>query len=1038
MSNLNCGVRARWVGALLGALCASAVERVSDAQTLRPTISESFRGGVAVDGWAVVSSRTDEVPGVFRIRLPRGARVRQAVLYDVVQMHGTGFPVAAGPAGSPRRVTLGRMGAQFVRNLEGMPDQVLTNTYGLWRNDVTTQVRAVVGAAATGGIVEVPATERGDEHYNHTAYPQYLQHQLVVLYDHDAAPVRTVVVYEGLMVTGNMSMNLPLPVPAANRCPMGSTRGEPFAASVGIGWEYTGSEEDTTITVNGMNLTTLAGGADDWDQLADMSVPRPASVPSAQFANGLATAALGTVGSFGGAEPSMGVAVGSPLGVDGDAVLGAHSPASRRDDELYDFRGFVPDGASSVTIGITGNANEVLSSVVVQMLGRLGAADADGDGHTDAVEGDCTTDTDADGTPDYLDADSDNDCLPDRTETAASRTNPATPAAPDANCVTLGLGATCDTTRGVCGCATNADCRAATRPICDPTVRQCIPCTTDATCAAVSAATPACVTTGANAGACVQCVTNAHCPSTAPVCDATTSRCTDPDTDGDTIPDRLEFGPGGMGMPRDSDGDMTPDFRDPDDDGDSIPTRDELGAGGFAMPRNSNETVPAGEGVANMVVDYLDPDDDGDGIPTRTEATLEGMTPGDADGVPAYLDRDSDGDTIFDAVERGMDGAMPRNSDGEDRPDFLDADDDNDTISTADEARLDATMADDFDGDGVPSHLDLDSDADGLLDRAEGTTDGDMNMAPDFLDPADDSDGDGVPNAIERGCAAGADGGVGDASADGSAPCIMGDRDTDNDGTPDYLDPDDDGDGIPTRVERSLDPSVGDDLDMDGAPSYRDLDSDGDSVPDAIERAMDGSNPANTDGVMDGADFLDTDSDNDCVGDRDPREAGAARTDAAMPSAMADSNCSGDAPVCDTSAGVCVRCVAVMGGASRGCESSTDGRACVAAMSPAMNRCGCAADMDCAASAMCDTTAMRCVPRSMPDAGADASVDASAEAGRADAAMDSGAPPSAPVLSGDGACACRVPAAPSHGASKPALLLIAALAAALSARKARR
>jgi hypothetical protein len=87
---------------------------------------------------------------------------------------------------------------------------------------------------------------------------------------------------------------------------------------------------------------------------------------------------------------------------------------------------------------------------------------------------------------------------------------------------------------------------------------------------------------------------------------------------------------------------------------------------------------------------------------------------------------------------------------------------------------------------------------------------------------------------------------------------------------------------------------------------------------------------------------------------------------------------------------------------------------------------------------MCDTTAMRCVPRSMPDAGSDASVDASAEAGRADAAMDSGAPPSAPVLSGDGACACRVPAAPSHGASKPALLLIAALAAALSARKARR
>jgi hypothetical protein len=633
---------------------------------------------------------------------------------------------------------------------------------------------------------------------------------------------------------------------------------------------------------------------------------------------------------------------------------------------------------------------------------------------------------------------------------------------------------------------------------------------------------------------CEECRVNADCPATRPVCSPMTGSCTDPDMDGDGVPDRVEvmigtnpmntdshmdgvpdgseIGSGPMFMTRDTDGDMTIDALDNDDDGDGVPTRTELGMGGFMMPRNSDGSVPMGEGTSDTTPDFLDSDDDGDGIPTRTEITLEGMSERDMDMVPAYLDRDSDGDSIPDSFEAGMMPAMPRDSDmdmtadfldvdddgdtvptvdelgaggfripqnsdasppdgagmADMIPDWLDADDDGDGISTADEVRLDMSMNDDFDGDGIPSFREWDSDGDGLIDRTEGVTDRDMNMRPDFLDPSDDSDGDGVPNSMERGgCGgmmmmgegdagassdAGLDGGAVDSgSADAGVRCVGGDRDTDGDGIPDFLDPDDDGDGIPTTIERTLDPSMGDDFDMDGIPSYRDTDSDGDGVPDATERGMNGMMPANTDTVMDGADFLDLDSDNDCVRDSDMREMGAARTDAAMPSAMADSNCGGATPVCNTEVGACVLCTTRMG-ASVGCGMMSSGNACIVTTSMDMETraCGCRMDSDCAASSMCDTMTNRCVARPVPDAGPEAGTDASAsdggnaEAGASDGGMDGSAADGGAfvgTLSGDGACACRVPAAPARGDGRgvAALALAGGLALVLGARrKARR
>ncbi|MCX7807905.1 MAG: hypothetical protein N2515_04805, partial [Deltaproteobacteria bacterium] len=118
---------------------------------LTPLFSGTLRGGIAVDGWAGVSSPTFETTGVFRIQLPRGARVRQA-FYGVVAL--TPIPIPPGPAGHPRRVTLGRAPHLFVRTVEGMPDRLPTGagafTWALFQNDVTEVVRGIVGDSAPG------------------------------------------------------------------------------------------------------------------------------------------------------------------------------------------------------------------------------------------------------------------------------------------------------------------------------------------------------------------------------------------------------------------------------------------------------------------------------------------------------------------------------------------------------------------------------------------------------------------------------------------------------------------------------------------------------------------------------------------------------------------------------------------------------------------------------------------------------------------------------------------------------------------------
>ena len=269
-------------------------------------------------------------------------------------------------------------------------------------------------------------------------------------------------------------------------------------------------------------------------------------------------------------------------------------------------------------------------------------------------------------------------------------------------------------------------------------------------------------------------------------------------------------------------------------------------------------------------------DPDGDGISTRYEGTGDA----DADGVPNANDADSDNDGIPDRFEGGHGQAFrcdvpPDDSDNDGTPDFLDGDANGDGIRDAAQVAPSPAQP----GAGAAPALDCFRDAERGVSRdtANGwachpyDTDGDN--VPDYADA--DADGDRISNSAEI------------APGTAAAPA-----DTDADGVPDWRDRDSDGDGIGDAQEGTAD------RDNDTVPNYRDLDSDGDNPPgseaggDAAEAGDDDlATPAAecareldvrtldlTRPMMDGIpDYLDTDSDNDGLGDREESIAGTDR-----------------------------------------------------------------------------------------------------------------------------------------------------------------
>ncbi|WP_269009631.1 invasin domain 3-containing protein [Aquirufa ecclesiirivi] len=325
----------------------------------------------------------------------------------------------------------------------------------------------------------------------------------------------------------------------------------------------------------------------------------------------------------------------------------------------------------------------------------------------------------------------------------------------------------------------------------------------------------------------------------------------DTDSDNDTVSDKMEVGPN-PNMPRDSDNDGLADFRDVDSDNDTMPDGVEVGIINGA-PVDTDK-----DGLADM----LDTDSDNDTIPDSIEAGKVPLVPLDSDGdlLPDYRDIDSDNDGMLDRMEVGADVNNPLNTDGDvladgtPKYDYRDTDSDNDGIPDFMEAGADPLKPQDSDGDLVPDYRELDADNDGIPDSVEAgkdpmiPIDTDKDGRANYTDT--DSDNDTISDKIEA----------------GDNPKVP--VDTDKDGLPDYLDLDTDGDTIPDKVEVGSDPNRPVDTDKDGIYDFRDLDSDADGIPDKMEAGLNPNIPDDTDG--DGlADYRDVDSDNNGISDKE-------------------------------------------------------------------------------------------------------------------------------------------------------------------------
>jgi parallel beta-helix repeat protein len=270
------------------------------------------------------------------------------------------------------------------------------------------------------------------------------------------------------------------------------------------------------------------------------------------------------------------------------------------------------------------------------------------------------------------------------------------------------------------------------------------------------------------------------------------------DADGDGINNAIEGAD-------DADGDGVPNFRDDDADGDGI----------------DDATEGAEDVDGDDVPNFLDTDSDGDGVDDSDEYDVDGdgeADNSDNEGNPDFLDPDADNDGIPDGDEYDVDGdGEADDSDSDGIPDFQEVDSDDDGILDEEEYDVDGDgEADDSDGDGIPDFQEVDSDNDGILDEEEYDKDGDGEVddtdgdgIPDFQD--NDDDGDGIDTQHE------------DLDGDGD----FDDDDTDNDGIPNYLDDDDDGDGTPTSDEDADpngdgNPEDAKDSDDDGTVDYLD------------------------------------------------------------------------------------------------------------------------------------------------------------------------------------------------------------------------
>ena len=342
----------------------------------------------------------------------------------------------------------------------------------------------------------------------------------------------------------------------------------------------------------------------------------------------------------------------------------------------------------------------------------------------------------------------------------------------------------------------------------------------------------------------------------------------DLDSDADSLLDSIEADATGLNiiddfdLVTDTDGDLRPDYRDLDSDNDGLNDVSEVGS----------------------------PDINGDGL-KDIDITIDAQDIPDQDGdeIPDHRDVDLDNDGVFDhnATIVGPYDGDDNIKDGSLDLELYFVDPDEDGIATVVDHRPEVfgTMLD-MDFDGIHDGIDLDDDNDGIPDVVESL------KAETFYYPGYPGDDDGNNGGDNNG---------GDNNGGGSGSL---DIDSDNDGRVDRLDRDSDNDGITDTVEgylyqlnsfgelTSLDVDgdgvidgftdlnqdglhdevdvdmVPSDVDEDGTPDYLDLDTDSDNLLDlresTVRRDTEGYDQE-VDGVMDSQPDLDIDGLKDII-----------------------------------------------------------------------------------------------------------------------------------------------------------------------------
>jgi hypothetical protein len=206
-----------------------------------------------------------------------------------------------------------------------------------WRADVTAQVSAKIGSGSNSTTVFEINSENPNFFIDGEA--------LAIVYSNPAEKLRTIALLDGAaQTTGDTAI-----------FNFNSSLGNPNAAgfeaimSLGIGFGYQtpgNLSQHSNVDVNGMRLTSSAGGQDD-GLLSNGQKPTTA----AQFSS-IGNGGLITIGGYGDspanpADPFYGANGSDPLG------LGA-----RADDELYDLRPFLKAGDTGIVINTLNPSND--------------------------------------------------------------------------------------------------------------------------------------------------------------------------------------------------------------------------------------------------------------------------------------------------------------------------------------------------------------------------------------------------------------------------------------------------------------------------------------------------------------------------------------------------------------------------------------------------------------------------------------------------------------------------------------------------------